>query len=64
MLPLEYRILQVTSLGWYYLGSDGSHPHYSLCFSSNDNNHYTNFVYQVQTMLVYYLKANHSHVII
>ena len=38
---------------------DGNLQHYSLCFSSDDNNHYTSFLYQIQTMLVYYLKANH-----
>ena len=32
-------------------------------FSSDDNNHYTSFLYQVQTMLVYYLKANPLHII-
>ena len=32
--------------------------HDSLCFRSDDSNHYTSFSYQVQTMLVYYLKAN------
>ena len=43
------------------MGPDGSLQHDSLCFSSDDNNHYTSFLYQVQTMLVYYLKANHLH---
>ena len=33
------------------------------CFSSDGNNHYTSFLYQVQTMLVYYLKADHPHII-
>ena len=32
-------------------------------FSSDDNNHYRSFVYQVQTMHVYYLEANHPHVV-
>ena len=32
-------------------------------FSSDDNNHYTSFLYQVQTMRVYYLKANPLHII-
>ena len=31
------------------------------CFNSDDNNHYTSFLYQVQTVLLYYLKANHPH---
>ena len=29
---------------------------------NNDNNSYTSFLYQVQTMLVYYLKPNHPHI--
>ena len=32
------------------------------CFSSDDNNDYTSFSYQFQTMLVYCLKANHPHI--
>ena len=32
------------------------------CFISNDNNHYTSFLYQVQTMSVDYLEANYLHV--
>ena len=47
----------------YYLGPDSSLQHDSLCFSSDDNNHYTSFLYQAQTILVYYLKANHLHII-
>ena len=47
----------------YYLGPNGSLQHDSLCFSSDYNNHYTSFLYQVQAMLIYYLKANHSHII-
>ena len=59
----------------YYLRPDISPQHDSLCFSSDDNNHYTSFylyqvqtsicikLYQVQTMLVHYLKDNHSHII-
>ena len=47
----------------YYLGPDGSLQHDSLGFSSNDNNHYTRFLYQVRTMTVYYLKANHPYII-
>ena len=46
----------------YYLGPDGYLQHDSLCFSSDDNNHCTSFLYQVQTILVYYLKANHPHI--
>ena len=37
---------------WLHLGPDGSLQHYLLCFISDDNNHYTSFLYQVQTMLV------------
>ena len=47
----------------YYFGPDGILQHDLLCFSSDDNNHYTSFFHQVQTMLVYYLKANHSNII-
>ena len=47
----------------YYLGPDGTLQHDSLCFSSDDISHYTSFLYQVQTMLAYYLKANHPHII-
>ena len=47
----------------YYLGPDGSLQHDSLCFSSDDNSYYTSFLYQVQTILVYSLKANHPHII-
>ena len=46
----------------YYLGPDGSLQHHSLCFSSDDNNRYTSFLYQVQTMLLYDLKAIHARV--
>ena len=47
----------------YYFGPDGILQHDLLCFSSDDNNHYTSFFHQVQTMLVYYLKANHPNII-
>ena len=47
----------------YYLGPDSSLQHDSLCFSSDDNSYYTSFLYQVQTILVYSLKANHPHII-
>ena len=42
----------------YYLGPDGSLQHDSLRFTSDDNNHDTSFVCQVQTVLADYLKAN------
>ena len=45
-----------------YLGPDGSLQHDSLCFISDDSNHYTSFLYQVQTILVDYLKANHPNI--
>ena len=46
----------------YYLQPDGSLQHDSLCFISDNNNHDISFLYQVQTMLVDYLKANHPHI--
>ena len=50
---------------WLYTTWDqnGSLQQDSLCFSSDDNNHYTSFLYQVQIMLVYYLKADHLLII-
>ena len=47
----------------YYLGPNGSLQRDSLCFSSDDSNHYTSFWYQFQTWLVSYLKTNHPHII-
>ena len=47
----------------HYLGADGSLQHDSLCFSSDDNNYYTSFLYQVQAMLFYYHKAYQPHMI-
>ena len=47
----------------HYLGLDGSLQPDSLCFISDDSNHFTSFWHQVQTMIVYYLKANHTHII-
>ena len=44
-----------------YLRPDCSLKHDSLFFISDDNNHNTSFLYQVQTMLVDFLKANHPH---
>ena len=32
------------------------------CFIPDDNNHYTSFLHQVQTMLVDHLKANQPHI--
>ena len=46
----------------YYLGPDGSLQHDSLSFISDDSNHDTSFLYQVQTMFVDYLKVNHPHI--
>ena len=45
------------------MGPDGNLQQDSLCFSSDDNNNYTSFLHQAQTMLVYYIKANHPHII-
>ena len=47
----------------YYLAPRGNLRHDSLCFSSDGNNHYTSLLYQVQTMLIYYLKDNPPHII-
>ena len=46
----------------YYAGTEDSLQHDSLCFISDDNNHDASFVYQVQTILVNYLKANDLHI--
>ena len=42
----------------YSVDGDGNTQHNSLCFISDDNNHDTNFVYKIQTILVDYLKEN------
>ena len=42
----------------YFIEGDGNIQHNSLCFISDDNNHNTNFVYKIQTILVDYLKEN------
>ena len=42
----------------YFIDHDGNIQHNSLCFISDDNNHDTNFVYKIQTILVDYLKGN------
>ena len=39
---------------------DGNIQHNSLCFIFDDNNHDTNFVYKIQTILVDYLAENLS----
>ena len=46
----------------YYLRPDGSLQQDSLCFISDDKNHDTSFLYQVQTMLLDYLKPNQPHI--
>ena len=51
------------SLVVYYLPPNSSLQHGSLCFSSDDKNHYASFLCQVQTMHVYYLNPNHPHII-
>ena len=45
----------------YYLETHGSFQHDSLCFIFDDNNHNTSLLYQVQTVLVDYLKANRPY---
>ena len=42
----------------YFIDGDGIIQHNSLYFISDDNNHNTNFVYKIQTILVDYLKEN------
>ena len=42
----------------YFIDNDGNIQHNSYCFISDDNNHNTNFVYKIQTILVDYLKEN------
>ena len=46
----------------YYKDSDGNLQHYSLCFISDDNMHDTSFVYQIQKLLVNFLKEKLPHV--
>ena len=46
------------SLVVYFIDGDGNIEHNSLCFIADDNNHDTNFVYKIQTILVDYLKEN------
>ena len=41
----------------YFIDSDGNIQHNSCCIISDDNNHNTNFVYKIQTILVDYLKT-------
>ena len=48
---------------WLYATSDHSIQHDSLSFSPDRKNHCTSFLYQFQTALVYYLKANHPNII-
>ena len=36
----------------YYCKAEGHLQHLSLCFISDNNTHDTNFVYQIQTMMV------------
>ena len=42
----------------YFIDGDGNIQHNCLCFISDDNNHDTNFVYKIQTILVDYLKED------
>ena len=41
-----------------FIDGDGNIQHNSLWFISDDNNHNTNFVYKIQTILTDYLKEN------
>ena len=50
----EYCILH--PLVVYFIDGDRNIQHSSLCFISDDNNHDTNLVYKIQTILVNYLK--------
>ena len=51
----EYCTLQ--QLVVYFIDTDGNIQHNSLCFISDDNDHNTNFVYKIKTILNY-LKNN------
>ena len=42
----------------YFIDVDRNIQHNSLCFISDDNNHDTNFVYKIQTILDDYLREN------
>ena len=42
----------------HFTDGDGNIQHNPLCFISDDNNHNTNFVYKIQTILVDCLKEN------
>ena len=46
----------------YFLDNEGNLQHHSLCFISNDNNHDTAFVYEVQTMTAQYIKHTNPHI--
>ena len=45
----------------YFLDDQVQQQHHSLCYIS-DNSHDTNFVYQIQNMLVAYLEEKHPHI--
>ena len=42
----------------YFIDSNRNIQHNSLCFISDENNHNSNFVYKIQTILVDYNKEN------
>ena len=44
----------------YFIDGNGNIQHNSLCFISDDNNHNTNFVHKIQTILVDYFQENLS----
>ena len=46
----------------HYLRPDVSLQDDSLCFICDDSSHYTSFLYEVQAMLVYCVKANLLHI--
>ena len=52
----EYCTLRLLVV--YFIDGDGNIQHNSFCFISDDNNHDTNFVYEIQTVLVDYRKEN------
>ena len=47
----------------YLLDSEGKLKPESLCIISDDNTHDTNFVYQVQVILVQYIKENYPNIV-
>ena len=52
----EYRTLHPPIV--YFINNEGNIQHNSLLFISDDNNHNTNFVHKIQTILLDSLKEN------